>query len=61
MKNRELNKSKLPNVETDKSLDEYKNKVIFTEKVKKANKTLEKIGLPKTAKKTKITRLKTSS
>lgn len=50
MKIKELNKSKLPIVKIDKSLDEYKDKVLFKEKVKKANETLSKTGLPKTEK-----------
>lgn len=53
MKIKELNESKLPIVKIEKSLDEYKDKVLFKEKVEKANETLEKIGLPETVKKQK--------
>ncbi|MGI8639445.1 MAG: hypothetical protein ACR2MG_05765 [Pyrinomonadaceae bacterium] len=48
---KELNKSKLPIVKIDKSLDKYKDKVLFKEKVDKANETLKNVGLPKTVKK----------
>ncbi|MEP6903671.1 MAG: hypothetical protein ABJA66_18255 [Actinomycetota bacterium] len=47
MKIKELNESKLPIVRIDKSLDKYKNKVLFKEKVEKANEALINIGLPK--------------
>lgn len=46
-----LNKSKLPIAKIDKSLGEYKDKVLFKEKVEKANETLKKVGLPKTLQK----------
>lgn len=49
----ELNKSKLPIVKIDKSLNEYKDKILFKEKVEKANETLKKVGLPKTLQKSK--------
>jgi hypothetical protein len=49
----ELNKSKLPIVKIDKSLGEYKNKVLFKEKVEKANETLKRVGLPKNLQKSK--------
>lgn len=32
-----LNKSKLPIVKIDKSLNKYKDKILFNEKVEKAN------------------------
>ena len=44
----ELNKSKLPIVKVDKKLNEYREKILFKEKVEKANETLKTIGLPKT-------------
>ena len=50
----ELNKSKLPVVKTDKSLNKYKDKVLFKEKVEKANETLRLIGLPKTTRNAKV-------
>ena len=43
----ELNKSKLPIVKIDKSLGQYKDKILFREKVEKANEALKTIGLPK--------------
>ncbi len=49
----ELNKSKLPIVKIDKSLDKYKDKILFKEKVEKANETLKNIGLPKILQKSK--------
>lgn len=47
---KELNKSKVPIVKIDKSLNKYNDQVLFKEKVEKANETLKNIGLPKTAK-----------
>ena len=49
----ELNKSKLPIIKIDKSLNKYKDKILFQEKVEKANETLKAIGLPKTTQKLK--------
>lgn len=43
----ELNESKVPIVILDKSLDKLNNIVLFPEKVEKAKKTIDKIGLPK--------------
>lgn len=37
----ELNKSRLPIVKIEKSLGKYKDKVLFKEKVEKANETLK--------------------
>ena len=42
----ELNASKVPIVIIDKSLDKLDEIVLFPEKVKKANETIAKIGLP---------------
>jgi hypothetical protein len=53
MKIEELNESKLPIVKIDESLDKYKDKILFKEKVAKANETLEKVGLPKKVKRQK--------
>ena len=47
---KELNKSKVPIVKIDKSLNKYNDQVLFKEKVEKANETLKNIGLPKTVK-----------
>ena len=47
----ELNKSKVPIVIIDKSLDKFDKVVLFPEKVEKARKTIEKIGLPDLKKK----------
>ena len=44
---KELNKKKVPIVKIDKALNKYSDKVIFPEKVEKANETLRKIGVPK--------------
>ena len=43
----QLNKAELPIVRLDKSLDKYKGKVLFKEKLEKANETLKNVGLPK--------------
>ncbi len=43
----ELNKRKTPIVVIDNSLEKYKGKVLFPEKVAKANEVLKRIGLPK--------------
>jgi hypothetical protein len=50
MKVRELNKSKLPVVRVDKSLEKYKDQVLFKDKLDKANDMLKTIGLPKSRK-----------
>jgi hypothetical protein len=48
---KEFDKSYLPIIHIDKSLDaKYKGKVIFKEKLDEANKTLKRVGLPKTKK-----------
>ena len=47
MKRKELNKSKLPIVRIDNSLEKYKDKVLFKDKLDKANKMLKDTGLPK--------------
>lgn len=43
----ELNNRKTPIVTIDKSLEQYKGKVLFPEKLAKANDVLKRIGLPK--------------
>jgi len=52
-RNEELNKSKLPIVKTDRSLDKYKKRVLFKKKLEKANETLRSVGLPKGLQKSK--------
>jgi hypothetical protein len=47
MKGKELNKSKVPVVRIDNSLEKYKDKVLFKDKLDKANEMLKTIGLPK--------------
>ena len=44
---KELKKRKIPIVAIDKSLDKYGDKILFPEKLEKANEMLKKIGLPK--------------
>ena len=44
---KQLNKEKVPVVRIDKSLDKYKDKVLFPEKLDKANEMLKTVGLPK--------------
>jgi hypothetical protein len=46
VKIQELNKSKVPIVRIDKSLEQYKDKILFPEKLAKANEMLKKTGLP---------------
>lgn len=43
----EIKKRKIPIVRVDDSLNEYDNKVLFPEKLEKANEMLKKVGLPK--------------
>ena len=50
MKIKELNKSKLPVVRIDNSLEKYKDKVLFKDKLDKANEMLKTVGLPKSRK-----------
>ncbi len=42
----ELSDKKIPVVRIDKSLNKYSNVVLFPEKVEKAKKAFEKLGLP---------------
>jgi hypothetical protein len=44
---KKVKKSKEVAVRIDKSLNRYENKVLFPDKVEKANEMLKKIGLPK--------------
>ena len=41
-----LNKSKVPIIAFDKKLEKLKDKVLFPEKVAKANEILKKVGTP---------------
>lgn len=43
----ELNKSKVPIVRIDPSLEQYRGKVLFPEKLAKANEMLKTAKLPK--------------
>ena len=43
----ELKKRKIPIVKIDNSLDKFDEKVLFPEKLEKANQMLRKIGIPK--------------
>ena len=43
----ELKKRKIPIVAVDKSLNKFDGKVMFPEKLEKANEMLKRIGLPK--------------
>jgi hypothetical protein len=47
MKIEDINRSKIPVVRIDKSLDSLANKVLFPEKVKLANRLLKNVSLPK--------------
>ena len=46
MKIDELNKSKIPIVKLDKRLERFRGKVLFPEKLAKANEILSKVGIP---------------
>ena len=46
----QLNKSKVPVIVFDKKLEELRDKVLFPEKLAKANEILSKVGIPKTKK-----------
>jgi hypothetical protein len=50
MKIEDLNKAKIPIVKIDKKLERFRGKVLFPEKLAKANEILSKTGLPKTVK-----------
>ena len=47
MKIEELNKAKLPIIVYDKKLEQFRGKVLFPEKLERANEILAKAGLPK--------------
>lgn len=47
----QLNKSKVPVIVFDKKLEQYRDNVLFPEKLAKANEILPKVGLPKGLKK----------
>jgi hypothetical protein len=42
-----LNNSKLPIITIDKSLEQFRNKDLFPQKMEKAREILKKAGLPK--------------
>ena len=44
---KKLNKKKLPIVKIDKSLEKFKDKILFKDKLENANQVLKTIGLPK--------------
>ena len=44
---KKLNQSKVPIIVFDKKLEKFRGKVLFPEKLKKANEILAKSGLPK--------------
>jgi len=43
----EIKKRKIPIVTIDKSLNKYDDKILFQDKLDKANEMLKKVGLPK--------------
>ena len=49
---KEINTNKKPVVVIDETLDFFNDKVLFPEKLEKANEMLRKIGLPKMKEKT---------
>jgi hypothetical protein len=46
MKIDELNKAKIPIVKIDKKLERFRGKVLFPEKLAKANEILSSVGMP---------------
>ena len=50
MKIKEINTKRKPVVLIDKSLDLFNDKVLFPNKLEKANEMLKKVGLPKNLK-----------
>ena len=56
MKTKQLKASKFPNAHYDKVLDKYQGKVLFKDKLEKANETLKNVGLPKERRKDKSRR-----
>jgi hypothetical protein len=44
----QLNSSKVPVIVFDKKLEQFRDKVLFPEKVAQANEILSKVGLPNT-------------
>lgn len=48
---KELNKSNVPIVKINSALDKYADKVLFKEKVDRANETLKNVILPKSLQK----------
>ncbi len=46
MKIKQLNKAKIPIVKIDKKLERFRGKVLFPEKLEKANEILSRVGLP---------------
>ena len=49
MKINQLNQAKIPIVKIDKKLERFRGKVLFPEKLEKANEILLRVGLPKLA------------
>jgi len=43
----EIKKRKIPIVRIDESLNEYDDKILFPDKLEKANEMLRRIGLPR--------------
>jgi hypothetical protein len=47
MKLDDLNKKKTPIVKIDNSLEKFRGKILFPEKLQQANEILKKVGIPK--------------
>lgn len=47
MKLDDLNKKKTPIVKIDNSLERFRGKILFPEKLQQANEILKKVGIPK--------------
>ncbi len=44
---KQLNETKVPIIVFDRKLDQFRDKVLFPEKLERANEILSKVGLPK--------------
>ena len=49
MKINQLNEAKIPIIKIDKKLERFRGKVLFPEKLEKANEILTRVGIPKLA------------
>lgn len=53
---KELNASKIPIIVFDKNLEQFRNVVLFPEKLARANEILNRVGLPKVEQRSKYSK-----